>query len=521
MLRGMKPPIFAALLALAACGPSSRGANGDGGQGGPDAAPQMVTGTRNEGSAPANSGQLFGSATETPSLAPSIVYPANGIVAPPNLGEFDVHWTQSTDNLFAVHFGNQYADYTVYTTGQPGGNWWTVLTPDEWARLATTLNPMQVTVAGMNTSTPTMKGTSTAITVSAATEPILGGVYYWSTSSSAGAEGDMFHYDTSQPSVPAAPYYTAQSVPGGCIGCHALSHDGTKLAFTTVTVPGPGEIVNTADQSALVAAGSTYWDFATFNADGSKLVTADDNGAAGQLTLRSASTGASLATIPASPGKFGDHPDLSPDGTLLANVETSNQDGLFPVIMPDTGAIVVRTFDDATNAFGAIKTVIADDASGASGLSSFYPSFSPDGQWLLVTRVNASQNSNTENGAVGVYANPASKTWVVKADGSQPPIELAQANSTGALGDSWARWAPFSETDTTGAQLYFITFTSVRQFGVRIPQVGSPQIWMSPFYPAKATAGTDPSGPAFRVPFQDVTNHNHIAQWSQEVVVID
>ena len=38
-----------------------------------------------------------------------------------------------------------------------------MLTPEEWAQLATTLNPLQVTVAGISTNSPTMKGTSAAI----------------------------------------------------------------------------------------------------------------------------------------------------------------------------------------------------------------------------------------------------------------------------------------------------------------------------------------------------------------------
>ena len=34
-----------------------------------------------------------------------------------------------------------------------------------------------------------------------------------------------------------------------------------------------------------------------------------------------------------------------------------------------------------------------------------------------------------------------------------------------------------------------------------------------------AAAGMDPSGPAFRMPFQLLTSANHIAQWTQQVVI--
>ncbi|MEP6861304.1 MAG: hypothetical protein ABJE66_11820 [Deltaproteobacteria bacterium] len=42
---------------------------------------------------------------------------------------------------------------------------------------------------------------------------------------------------------------------------------------------------------------------------------------------------------------------------------------------------------------------------------------------------------------------------------------------------------------------------------------------MTPFFPARASLGQDPSGNAFRVPFQAVETSNHIAQWTNAVVI--
>jgi hypothetical protein len=64
-----------------------------------------------------------------------------------------------------------------------------------------------------------------------------------------------------------------------------------------------------------------------------------------------------------------------------------------------------------------------------------------------------------------------------------------------------------------------VLFSSVRPFGVRIPGGGRPQIWMTPFFPDRAAQGQDPSGNAFRVPFQAVDTSNHIAQWTNAVVI--
>ncbi|HTR54554.1 MAG TPA: hypothetical protein VMJ10_27875 [Kofleriaceae bacterium] len=471
----------------------------------------MVRGWRTEGSAPPSSAALFAAATEDPALAPTIVYPSDGILVPPNLGAFDVHWTDTSNDLFAIDLSSSFIDYTIYTTGQPGPQWWTVVTPDEWAALASASTsaqqPLALTVAGLTTSAPDHKGTSVAQHVDVTTDAMLGGVYYWTTTSPQG----VYRYDMSQPNTPAAPYFMPSQDPGGannCMGCHALSHDGTKLAITIDQAGGPGTVIDVATGDVLVpyATDPQYWDFATFNADGSKLVTAQTSGDGGMgtMVLRATAGGAVLASIPSSPNMYATEPELSPDGTMLVDVEESVLDN---DIQPTTGAIVTRSFDDATNTFGPITTVLAD---GVGGLSSYYPSWSPDGQWLLITRA-----------AGDAYANPESTVWVVKADGSMPPIELARADLTGSLEDSWPRWAPFAQTTSDGQPVFYFTFSSQRAFGVRIATPGTPQIWMAPFYPALAAQGLDASGPAFRPPFQPVDTHNHIAQWTQQVIVIE
>jgi hypothetical protein len=99
------------------------------------------------------------------------------------------------------------------------------------------------------------------------------------------------------------------------------------------------------------------------------------------------------------------------------------------------------------------------------------------------------------------------------------------ADTTGpSLMNSWARWAPFQQTYGANSEaLYYITFSSVRPYGVIPLTQGDdgpdPQIWMAPFFPDRAAMGQDPSGPAFRMPFQLLTAANHIAQWTQAVVI--
>jgi hypothetical protein len=204
---------------------------------------------------------------------------------------------------------------------------------------------------------------------------------------------------------------------------------------------------------------------------------------------------------PVTAGALATHPEISPDNTRLASVEfTGGYDA-----QAYGGSIVIRSFDAAASKFGAPTVLVPS----AVNVANWYPSFSPDGQWIVFTRTTSYS-----------YNDLSAETWLVKADGTQPPIQLAAADLTGNLTNSWARWVPFAQTfGPDNEKLFYLTFSSQRPFGVRIPDGRRPQIWMTPVFPSRAAAGQDPSGNAFRVPFQDVNTSNHIAQWTQAVVV--
>jgi WD40-like Beta Propeller Repeat len=453
-----------------------------------------VNGVRNDGTAPPNAQDLFDNAVETAGRAPTIAYPADGIIVPPNLGEFDVHWQPGTgNNLFQVSMKNAYVDLRIYKAATAAA--YTTYTPAEWETLATPSQPLELTVAGMDQNAPTQKGTSTPQRVDVTNQIVQGGMYYWTTEPTQG----VYRYDMGTPTVPPSAYFDASHAqPTSCIGCHGLSKDGTKMALTLDSGNGRGTIYDVANYTVLVpyASNAQYWNFATFNFDATKLVTVYQ----GQMVLRDANGGAVLGNVPSSPGMVATHPELSPDGTQLANVETTTDYYDFQV---GDGSIVTRTYSDATNTFGPIQTLVPN----AAGASNYYPSWSPDGQWILFTRTVGNSYNDT-----------SAQIWVVKADGTQPPIQLQLADKGASLTNSWARWAPFQQTfGDTEEPLYYLTFSTVRPFGIRA--TGGTQIWMSPFFPNRAAMGQDPSGEAFRMPFQRIDTANHIAQWTQAVVI--
>jgi len=440
------------------------------------------------GGVPDNAGDMFDSATETPGRAPAIKYPADAITVPPNLGALDVHWTDGAGNsLFEIALVTQYVDLRIYKAAATP----TQFTPAEWALVGSTHEAVALTVAGL---AGTQKGTATQH-VAVSNEDLVGGVYYWATTPQQG----VMRYDMTTPTVAPSAFFPT---PQDCNGCHALSKDGTRMALTTIPRgDGTGTIYDVVSFQPQFA--TQPWNFATFTPDNQKIVTVSD----GVLSLRSSATGAILATIPTTAGLHATHPELSPDGSALANVETTG--GSYDYVVND-GSIVTRSFDGTT--FGPQKVLVANATSAAN----YYPSYSPDGQWIAFTRTVGRS-----------YSDPSATIYVIRADGSGAPIRLdAAMTGTDGQTNSWARWAPYSAS--LGSEpIYWITFSSMRPFGV-LPGTPNPfnqpdgvdsQIWMTPFFPARAATGQDPSGPAFRLPFQDFTSSNHIAQWTQAVVL--
>jgi hypothetical protein len=274
-----------------------------------------------------------------------------------------------------------------------------------------------------------------------------------------------------------------------------LSRDGTRMSVTFQDEGSPptvASIVNVPKRT--LGPQGNQWNFATFSPDGNELITAER----GTIRVRNYANQSMIVDMPSA--GYATHPDMSPDGKKLVYVRpgTPGQDWSF-----NAGSIMTRTYDASTHTFGPEVTLVT------GGGDNFYPSWSPDGEWIAFTRT-----------AGNSYADTSAQAWVVKADGSQPPIELAVANDGGSLTNSWGRWAPFAQTiNANGEKLFWITVSSKRNFGTRLFGVGRPQLWMTPFFPNRASNQADPSAAAFRLQFQNMVSNNHIALWTVRVVV--
>ena len=466
----------------------------------------QLTGVRVDPSLGSDTPGLFSGATEDPTRAPTVVYPPQGVVVPRNLGDFEVHWTDaSSNNVWEVSLQDTYVDLKVYV---PGGNGsgggpdpsWMSFLPTEWLSAVGEAESITYQVRGADSTMPGTVGSAPPESVDLSNTAMNGGIYYWSTGGT-GSDGEgIWRHDMSKPQTPATAFYTGAQLTNptqdACIACHVLSVDGTKMAVTFQGGNGSADEIDVASQ--MFQGDTNYWNFATYTPDGSQLLAVE----AGNLVVRDQATQTVIGSMTSA--GWVTHPSLSADGTMLVYTRptVTNCDWAF-----GGGEIVTRTYDEASASFGTENVLLQNS------MNNYYPSFSPDGQWIVF-------NQSTDNSTSGAYNNPSATVWVIKSDGSQPPVELAAMNtSTANLTNSWPRWAPFAQS--VGANMtpiYWITMSSKRDFGVRLVGKAQPQLWMSPFFPGQAAMGMDPSAPAFWLPFQNIDSSNHIAQWTQQVI---
>lgn len=239
-------------------------------------------------------------------------------------------------------------------------------------------------------------------------------------------------------------------------------------------------------------------------------------------------------------------PDWSIDGTTLVYVVPA---GEFTWRSDDAhiygGSLYAAPYT-GNGAFGAPTLLLQ-----SSGENNYYPSYSPDVPmtYVIFNRVDNMNAGNACNNGFcqdDSFSNPAARLMLMRAAGSTP-IDLEKANgspitSKVPLSNSYPRWAPFVQT-YRGNKLLWFTFSSTRDYGVRIlnhkngmyqcypadaaetpmgmhnmqfdPNCQQPQIWMAPILFKESQSSTvDPSGVAFWVPYQDMTTHNHTAQWT-------
>ena len=522
---------------------------------------------------PADPGSVF-QGTEDTTLAPTLVYPNDGVLLPPNLGTFEIHFLPGAqpNELYEISLQSTFSDERFYTrcyadpTQFVGGACVQELD-------AATVNilfesnrgqdAIQLSVRGANEAG--QFGQAAQASIQIASDSVNGAVYYWTASSPPRIMRFDFGSQTGlAPALqPGDLPNDANTNPNGgtrCVGCHALSRDGNRMAasdgssnqgylvyLNDLTLPRTATSNwLTVDGRNTGAASQNKILLASFNPDGSEFVAVapsnDTTAQPPELLFHDGVTGLRKTT---------------PDGTLALGFTPT-----YPDWSPDGGSIALTHIYGANNATITFQeggiSIITQGAAGwnlppvevvphVAGTSSYNATFVPDSSFLLYSQTV--RQTGDAALAVDGYSDPAAKTWAVVPMAGATPVALDRANAAGVvdtltLADSraaalqqnlaagelmntFARAAPFASTSQNGDKLFWFTVASQRRAGVRkyFPNasvVGDPPtqtlLWMFALDATKVLAGEDGSYPGFFLPFQDMTSSNHMASWAQKYV---
>ncbi|HET6281515.1 MAG TPA: hypothetical protein VFH73_11120 [Polyangia bacterium] len=487
---------------------------------------------------PPSPAKAFGGPADA-ARAPELLYPNDGVLLPPNLFEIEVHFRTgaAANSLFEIAFANELTDVRAYTRCVPVGD---VTDPgclympsrEVWTGLAETNRgaaPLTLTVRATDDAGAAV-GRSLAQTLRFAPADVRGALYYWTTSQGSA----VMRWNFADASRRDAERFLGPEASGNpavfCVGCHALSRDGAKMVVSTSrtnaatggVIDGSMLLYDVARRTPVapfpLAQRST---FESWSPDASAFVGVFGDGGEKDLLLFDGATGARMGVIPLG-GLQADHPDWSLDGNRIAFTEV----GVTHIDQaPERGGIgyVER---GATGGWSAPQRLVAS----AAGKNRYYPAVAPEGSFVVYDE-STCPPGKTYDRTCNADTDPSARLWAARfPPASSAPIELVAANRPGIsdrgatdLATSYPKWNPFSFQISQDSQILWLTFSSLRRYGLRpspppaSTHEGLPNgtlIWMVAIDAARLGRGLDPSAAAFCLPFQDIGTSNHIAQWT-------
>jgi hypothetical protein len=473
----------------------------------------------------------FGGPAGDPTGAPRIAYPLDGAMHPLNIGAITFQWTRGDDanRVFRIRLDDGHARYDFYVPctlaaclyPMPARGWLAIA----YAHPDATL---QATIEGTNGAGGAVFR-SPAIDVRFSPGPVTGGLYYW-TATSTGGTTYRLPFGASQ----ASPYIVPSSPtnPLSCGGCHSVSRDGRMISFTSTADPGSqvaflATAPTTAPAAPSIMPNTTTGTptgigsrFTALNTDGSRVLVTTF----GHIQMFDTATGAPIdigdtdALLPA--GKLVTHPEWSPSGRRVAFTLYSGEVGSGSSMKsvtdtrPEDGEIVTLELDATTGQATALRRIVVTDA--ADGLSHFYPSWSPDEHWLVMAAAPVGTSAYT---ATTARLRLASADVDMQKCPGATCFDLARASQGTSVSSTWPKLSPFSQAND---QVLFVTFSSKIDYGFALVNTGPSgvhraQLWMAAIDLRMVDQGSDPSLPPFWLPFQDITETNHLPFWTAQV----
>ncbi|HEY2408020.1 MAG TPA: hypothetical protein VGI10_18560 [Polyangiaceae bacterium] len=513
--------------------------------------------------------------------APTLAYPPDGVLLPPNMNVLEVQFIPNSDaTLFEVDFSSASTQVTVETQcvavpdvrGGPSKGCGLTLSQAAWNDIANNnreAEPVKVTVRATKSGLACASTSANSSRIAFAKEDLAGGIYYWQSATFGGIggkTGGIYSHDFGSFDPTPTPFYTSDAT-GTCIGCHTVSRDGARMALEYDDPDADDEMGDVHSQLMDIATRSALGGknispgFQTFTHDHLKLIASTFKApkampmpgmgmpgmGMGMATpdLEWAvfdETGTQLASTAVGNDLAATQPDLSADDATMVYVVP--QAGTISTAGDHhfmSGALYTSSFDYANNAFGAPSPFLAPQ--GAQTF--YYPSFAPDKSFVIMNSATGGDSFYNRLARVALVHYPAGGAAVDLPALNTPPTGTAD---TSKLSNSWPKWSPFVQK-YRGHNLLWVTFSSNRDYGLHLTNQGfdncyppespdydqpqplskqgvtyeacaQPQIWMAAVIVDEdgSIDGLDRSFPAFWLPFQDVNSHNHTAQWVEKVV---
>jgi hypothetical protein len=501
---------------------------------------------------PPDPGTKFGGPADA-SRAPTLVYPNDGVVLPPNLGRIEVHWLRgpAQNTLFELGFKNSVTDVRLYVRCErpdgvqddgcivePTGEAWTFIAETNRGGEA-----LQLTVRATDDQGSAV-GTSATQSLSFAKDDISGTIYYWTTSQGGLIQRfDFGSTATTAETVLGPDVVTTTEEGARCVGCHALSRDGKKIAASVGGQNHGGFLLFDLETGMALRNASGMDDhivqFSSFAPDGNQLavVFGDDTSLPDYKNIQLFDTRCDAASMGTCGQKVGvidmggleaDHPDWASDGQAIAFTSVGDHQ---TSQRPRHGSIAwVQKQGDTWGPPGELVPA-------ADGVNRFNPHFSPDASFLVFSE-STCPGGNIDDKDCDGDTDPTATIHALPLPASSPVV-LARAQAPGlmdqgqtALANTFPRFAPFVFVLTAAGErggvrhVNWVTFSTTRRYGLRTPPANasgdenpsSTWLWMSAVEPENLQDGQDPSYPAFALPFQDLTTSNHIAVWTERKV---
>jgi hypothetical protein len=478
---------------------------------------------------PAITPTLFKAAAVLAGPGPVIVYPLAGSVHPLNLDRLTVQWNRppgATQKVFRIHVEaigkpqNSYdflaPDPTPATIPAPPPQEAMAyqIPPEAW-RWIGSVNPgaeMKLTVAGYDASINQVV-TSPPITVRFSSVPVQGELVFLATRDSHSLQRQVFGSAGDPQPIVTSPVAGVAGL--DCAGCHSLSRDGGRMAFAATygghltvvsTLDGGNPIIApTLDRSDAVAPALSpdgKWLFARWAIPNGNV---DLRDAGGALPAFDSKTSFEMG------GRI-DFPEWSPRGTeIVAGRATGAVQPSEPYAANDGSIVVIPiTVTAGRPAIGTPTELVPASADRSYG----YPSFSPDGKWVVFASWPAGQSSHPDD-----KTNPATRLHLISRAAPTPIHDLAEATRQLDRASTYPRFAPFAQGH---CGTFFLTFQSRMDYGVirvtsRDALPAWPQLWMTSIDLTRLNSPTaDPSSPPLWLPFQDIANKNLLATWSAQ-----